>query len=65
MQNGSQWEAALTQIDGSIDRLKSVKKEVKRLEKAEEKYGSQVVIRRRMTIENFDDDVMLECAKIA
>lgn len=49
------WRDSLTKIEKHIKKLNLVKKEIKKLERAEDKYGSYVAKSRVMTLTNFDD----------
>lgn len=55
--SGESWKDSLAQIDHNINKLKTVTKQVNKLESARKKYGSNVSLKRKMTLTDFDDIV--------
>ena len=51
------WENDLTKIDQNLKKLKTVTKQVNKLEHAYSKHGSNIDLKRKMTLTNFDDFV--------
>ena len=57
MNGTNKWQESLEKVDHDIEKLKTVTKQVNKLEKARMKYGSNVSLTRKMTLTNFDEIV--------